>query len=112
MQRRKRINPVNKKRKAKRFALNYGSEARVIAINEMPCLCAGKHPACAGPTQNAHRVSKAHRGDWRHVLNLSAGCHRWQGDHGFDAWELAAGLELGAAAERAAELAELLGPNG
>ena len=106
----KPINPVNRKRKASRFEANYGSKARVIAINTMPCLCGGNHPACEGLTQNAHRVSKAHRGDWRHVLNMSAGCHRWQGDHGFDAWEDAAGLPRGAAAARAAVLAEVLPP--
>lgn len=89
-----RIKPVNRKRKASRFARNYGSSERAQWVNSHPCICGGQHPACAGRTVNAHLVSKAHRGTAADVVPLSDGCHTEQHQHGWVRWCDLAGLTL------------------
>lgn len=85
----------NQKRKLKRFKSNYGSLERVLWMKRQPCACEGKHPACSGPTQVSHTVSKAHHGDASACIPQSQGCHAYIGQHGWRAWEMHVGNLLG-----------------
>jgi hypothetical protein len=108
--RRTRIKPSNTERKAKRFAANFGSEARVRWVNSHECLCRGKHPACSGRTVNAHVTSRGAGGKAEDIVPLSWFCHQWQGNHGWADWHKLAQLEPGHA-ERVARRMSSLGPD-
>jgi hypothetical protein len=86
---------TNRKRKATRFARNYGSLTRVLWFKSLPCVCEGLHPACYGETQNSHTRSKAVEGDAEDIIPQSAGCHDYVGSRGWRRWELEVGAALG-----------------
>jgi hypothetical protein len=105
LRRRARLAPVNRARRAKRFAATFGGPERVAWINSLPCLCEGRHPNCSGPTVTAHVRSRGAGGTWRDVVPLSSGCHAAQHAAGWGRWHELAGLDLGSARDRADELA-------
>lgn len=52
-------------------------------INAMPCICAGRHPACTGgPSEPSHIVSRAAGGDIDDQVPKSSGCHGAWHAHG------------------------------
>lgn len=110
LRRRKPMNRVNRERKARRSAENFGDRAPIV--REMACLCHGKggeagNP-CAPPMQAAHARSRGARGTRRDLVPLCAQHHFEQHHRGIETFERLYGVDLGAEAERiAAELDEM-----
>jgi len=74
--RRTRIKPVNRERKAQRRADEFGSDARVLVINGMRCVCEGRHPACTGGwSEPSHVTSRGAGGKAEDIVPMSTGCH-------------------------------------
>jgi hypothetical protein len=94
----KPIKPSNPKRKAKRFALAYGSDERVRWIQSLPCVACG-----ARPSEAAHIRSKAAGGLWADVLPLCRSCHRAQHSEGIRTFQARRSLDLRTIADRIAQ---------
>ena len=67
----------NPARLKKRRAEDFGTAEQTAAINAMPCVCGGSHPACTGgPSEPSHIVSRGAGGDASKQVPMSHGCHR------------------------------------
>jgi len=106
---RKPIKRRNEARRARLFAKQFGSVARVEAINALACYCCRREGA-----ENAHIKSRGAGGTWRDVVDLGIRCHRTAPDSlhncgSIEAFEAAhPWVDLRA---RAAFLAEFLSPD-
>ena len=78
--------PIRKRNAARakeRRAEDFGTPEQTAAINAMPCVCGGRHPACTGgPSDPSHIVSRGAGGDASKQVPMSRGCHRAWHDHG------------------------------
>lgn len=102
LERKTRLAPVNRARRAKAYARNFGP--RADSVRAMPCLVAG----CRLPTVAAHARARGMggaKGDARELVPLCQPHHLEAGEHRTSqraAFELAHGLDLRAAAKRIA----------
>ena len=109
IKRKKRVNPVNRKRKAERFRKAFLSDERVAWVHEQGCVTVthgtwvGRlRPLCDGPVVVAHVKSRAAGGGWWDVCHMCYSHHLEQHAFGIKAFEAKYGLDLAAIA---AELA-------
>jgi hypothetical protein len=104
LQRHEEMKRRNEKRRAKRYARDFGTRAE--AVREMPCLVCGHVPS-----EPAHVRSRGAGGDRRSVVPLcgpfAGGHHREQHTRGIQTFQRKYGIDLHAEAARiAAELDE------
>lgn len=110
-----RINPVNKTRRAKTSARNFGERGQ--PVRDMGCLCAGPLSQgriglshCMGDIQAAHVIARGMggaKGDRRDLVPLCARHHEEAGERGTSkraAFQDAFGLDLDTEAKRIASL--------
>lgn len=82
LKRKKRINPINQERRAKRKAEAFGPQAKLART--MQCAACGRHP----PSQAAHVRSRGAGGkDRGNVVGLCATCHSIQHTIGIRAFQ-------------------------
>ena len=103
MRRQKRVNPINRKRKAREFVRTYHSKERCAFISSLPCC------ACGGSgSENAHtkdsEAGMGRKGSYKSIVALCgggfSGCHETLHRIGQSAFERASGLDLRAEAAR------------
>src|SRR5690606_1527017 len=105
LERKSRVNPVNRKRRAREFARCYGSPERVIAMKFRPCDGCGRVPSPDAPNENAHTEGggAGRKAGWETLVTLCPECHRlWHylgSTEAFDGWK---GTNLRATAARLA----------
>jgi hypothetical protein len=80
MRRRKGVKRVNRQRKARSFARNFGSVAFVEWTKAQPCACCGEAPRQwwqrdAWGNDCAHVRSRGAGGDHTHVIAACPACH-------------------------------------
>ena len=98
--RKKPVPPVNRKRKAKRYAEQYGE--RGARVRWMPCLCYPALEPCFGPIEAAHVKSRGAGGDRRSLVPLCRAHHSESHSYGIETFGRLYGLDLHAEAERIA----------
>lgn len=108
-QRKTWINRVNRERRAKLYARNFGEGGeRGEVVRSMACLARGDG-RCSGPIEAAHVVARGMGGcnsSSRQLVPLCRGHHREQGDRGIRTFEARHGLDLDAEARRVAEVVD------
>ena len=106
MRRQKRVNPINRNRKAREFVRTYHSKERCAFISSLPCC------ACGGSgSENAHGpdsdAGMGRKGGYKSILPLCgpgySGCHATLHRIGVESFERASGLDLRAEAARVEE---------
>lgn len=114
LRRKKRLKPVNAKRRRARRTANFGERAQ--AVRNMRCLCKGKmahiglapgvsfmhEDPCAGVVEPAHVKSRGAGGNRRHLVPLCTKHHAEQHQAGIETFQRTYGLDLRAEAERIA----------
>lgn len=95
LERRGRVNPVNRARRAKRFERNFG--AKSFWIREQECVI----PGCFDrPVEAAHTKSRGAGGTSADLVSLCVGHHRESHDFGQKTFCHKYGLDLSAIARR------------
>jgi hypothetical protein len=89
------VKPVNRKRKTKRYARDFGDEADLVRA--MPCLITG-----TTPSEPAHVTSRGAGGGCFDLVPLSPAMHRQQHEVGIESFQACHGLDLRAEADRIA----------
>ncbi len=113
LKRTKRVNPVNRKRKALRFRIAFLSAERVQFVKAQACAVVGfrlppvvgfpvQRPVCMGQIECAHVRNRGNGGTWREIVPLCHRHHTEQHAVGVQTFHRLYGLDLAAIA---AELA-------
>ena len=92
LRRSKRVRAVNRERKSKRYARDFGDEA--ARVREMPCLITG-----TTPSEPAHVTSRGAGGGRFDLVPLSPAMHLQQHAVGIESFQACHGLDLRAEAD-------------
>jgi len=100
MKRKKRVKPVNAKRKKELWKKQYGTDSYVEALHKEGCSVSGCSPTSGSRAkiECAHHPSRGAGGTWRDMAPLCNYHHRVQHDAGISAFEAHYGIDLKAVA--------------